>query len=204
MIDSTLTPEEELAALEQAAMDGDAVTPAQMAEAREKIGIFKLVAKGVAMRAEQKRKKDALALQAKTKVDVGLVFTAGEYVDPLVAYDKAVAALNYLADTIERNAEILVEASDDLRRGGVLVYSNWAAMPDGIDRANFSTVGQGNEVMNVTLAGVAYTREDAGLWVRAVVQTVAADHRGLQIPYSSDLEQVVRGNRPDALKNRAA
>ncbi|TFC78155.1 hypothetical protein E3O45_05950 [Cryobacterium sp. TMS1-20-1] len=203
MTESTFTPEEELAALEQAAMDGEAVTPTQMAEAREKISLFKLAAKGVTMRLEQKRKKDALALQAKTKVDVGLMFTAGDYVDPLVAYDEAVAALSRLADVVKRNNTLIAEASRALSLGGVTRFANWAAMPEDIDRANFASVGQGDDVAYVTLGGVAYTSENASLWVRAAVQDVAQQHGGLSLPQSSDLAELVRGSRPGALKNHA-
>jgi len=203
MTDSTLTPEEELTALEHAAMDGTEVTPTQMADARERISLAGLIAKGAAMRTEQKRKKDAAALQAKTKTDVAKVFTEGEYENPLVAYDAAVAALNHLADVIKRNSELVDEASDDLSRGGVVKYNNWAAMPDDIDQDNHASVAQGNDVHYVVLGGVAYRKENASLWVRAAVQTVAQQHGGLSIPGSSSLAQVVRGDRPGAVQNRA-
>lgn len=203
MTESTLTPEEELAALEQTAIDGGDVTPAQMTEAREKISLFKLAAKGIADRLELKRQKEADQLRAKTKAEVALVFTAGDYVDPLVAYDEAVAALSRLADVVKRNNTMIEEASNQLSRGGVTPFFRWGTMPEDIDRANFASIDQGNDVVYVTLGGVAYTSENASIWVRAAVQDAAQQHGGLSLPQSSDLAELFRGNRPGSLKNRA-
>lgn len=210
---TTTTPEEitpeqaaaELAQLEQQVIDGGDVTVADLEAARTKITWAGLIRQRNEKRAADKRAKDATELRAKTKADVAKKFAAGgEYVDPLVAYDEAVAALDRLAIVIKGNSAVLDDAYHEMSRGGVAVVGWDGGIPAEHDPANSARVAQGDQVTSLTSGGVTYNPENAALWVRAATHTVAEMHGGLSTPYGTSLESVLRGDRPSAITERKA
>jgi hypothetical protein len=213
MTDTNTTPEEitpeqaeaELAQLEQKVIEGGDVTVADLEAARTKITWAGLMRQRNEKRAADKRAKNAAELLAKTKADVAKKFAAGgEYVDPLLAYDEAVAALDRLAIVIKGNAALLDDAFHEMSRGGVAVVGWDGAIPTDHDPANSARVAQGEQVLSLTSGGVTYSPENAGLWVRAATHAVAEMHGGLSTPYGSSLESVLRGDKPSAITERKA
>ncbi|TFC03638.1 hypothetical protein [Cryobacterium mannosilyticum] len=202
----TITPEEaaaDLARLEQKAIDGGDVTVADLTAARERITLARLFHKGIEGRAQDKRMQEADQLRAKTKTDVAKWFTDGEYIDPLVAYDQAVAALEHLVKVIDRDGELLTEAYRAMDRGGIYMNGGDGQNHRDFDERNHAALGSGT-VGAVVLGGVMYSREQsAGDWVRAAALTVAKAHEGLPIRGLGRLDNIVEGQLPATIRNRA-
>ncbi|TFD85004.1 hypothetical protein E3T61_18465 [Cryobacterium lactosi] len=196
--------EADLAQLEQQVIDGGDVTVADLTAAKERVSFARLVLKGVQDRAEAKRLKNADDLRAKTKVDVAKMFTGGQYVDPLVAYDEAVVALDRLAIVIKGNTALLDDAYHEMSRGGVAVVGWDGGIPAEHDPANSARVAQGDQVTSLTSDGITYIPQEPSLWVRAAAHKVAEMHGGLTIPYGPSLESVLRGDKPSAISARVS
>lgn len=123
MTDSIPTPEEELEALEQIAIDGGDVTPTQMAEAREKISLAGLIAKGVAMRAEAKRRKEAEEAKASAKLKAAKFFDEASTPSLESIHATARAALDkFLRQLDEHNA--LVARAGQILDSARVVHPN--------------------------------------------------------------------------------
>lgn len=93
MTNTITTAEEALAALEQLAVDGEPVTAAQLAEAREQVTLGGLIRRGIEGRAEQKRQKAAVAAMAKAKTDAAATLSPVAQRAVLDAQAAVVAAL---------------------------------------------------------------------------------------------------------------
>lgn len=200
------TPEEaeaDLAQLEQQVIDGGDVTVSDLTAAKERVSFARLVLKGIQDRAEAKRLKDADELRTKTKTKVAQMFTDGEYVDPLVAYDEAVAALDRLALVIKANTALLDDAYREMDRGGVAVVGWDGDQMPHHDPANYVHVAMGDTVTALVTGGVTYSPQEPALWVRAAAHKVAEMHGGLTIPYGPSLESVLRGDIPRVITERA-
>jgi hypothetical protein len=210
MTDTSTTPEEitpeqaeaDLAALEQSVIDGADVNVADLVTARERFTLAGLIRKRNEKRDAAQALREADERREKTKAKVAAMFSGGQYLDPLVAYDQAVAALDNLAVAIGSNNELLTTAYRAFSAGGVVTTGWDGSTPDGHDDRNSARVAQGEQVEAVISDGVGYTPQNAALWLRAAVHTVAAKHGGLPIPYGSSLEAVVRGDKPAALVAR--
>jgi len=196
------TPEEaeaDLAELEQAAIDGEDVTVEQLTAAKERIGLLRLIKKGIDDRAAAKAAKDAIDLRAKTKTDVAAKFAARGSTDPKVAYQRAVAALETLVTAIEANNSLLTDTAEEYSRGGVVPLSWDQHRAEGFDGRNYAQVAQGNDVPYVVVAGETYRKENPAQWAQVALRKVARDHN-LSTPGGTHLESMLTRDTPAAIE----
>lgn len=199
------TPEEALAALEEAVINGEEVSASQLAEAREGVRIEALRAEGERNRSTLAALREGVELRERTKAEVARMFAdVPDLPDLLELYDAAVAALQVLADGVAGHNARIQAAGTLLLAGGVPCMSWDGQLPDEWDSQNWAHVGQGNEVSSITSSGVAFRKEVPALWVRAAVQSVAEDSPdGLRLPYGGLLREQLRGDKPDTIRHRA-
>ncbi|QNE46918.1 hypothetical protein F1C58_08385 [Glaciihabitans sp. INWT7] len=198
-----LSAKARLAAMEAAAIAGQQVEPAALAEARERVTLAALWAKGREQRARERQSAADLVRQGEAKAEVAALF-AEHSEDSLRAYDSAVAALENLVGVIDGENARIDTAAAILRTAGV-PRSNWdRSQQEGFDSANFVQEEQGGSATSVIVDGVGHGREIAASWVAAAVCAVAAANRGLPFPYGGNLENATRHDVPAAIKNRDA
>lgn len=203
MVDETeQSAKDQLVQLENAAMAGEPVTPAELVEARERVTLSGLIAKGAAARAEEKRRAKDEVLRETAKAEAAELF-GGHEGDCLAAYDAAFAAVENLVAVIERGNARIGEAAGILKRGGVPVRYASGLYAEGVDMANYAAMEDGGTASSVTVDGMGHGRESAALWVAAAVHTVARKHRGLPLPYGGGvLEGKLNHDKPNAVKGR--
>lgn len=202
MTETTLTPTEKLEEFERAAIAGDPVTPAELMEARERVTLAELAAKGAAARADAEQQVLAGQVRDAAKAEATNLL-AGHDNDALDAYNAAVSALNRLIAVVGSGNARIAQAALILRQGGVAARSWDGSFPDDLDEANHAAMLQGDEVAFVTVDGQAHAPEDAALWVAAAVHSVAREHRGMPFPNGrGNLEERVKFDRPRVIDHR--
>lgn len=153
------TAQAQLNALEAAAVNGEPVAAAQLAEARERVTLAGLWAKGKAMREAARQRREAEERRAAAKVQVAEMLKDNAAARDGAAQNviQAVAAL--IAVIAENNAEV-AEASAIFARAGVVNPSPWGRedpmdVPD-IDRDNYAWIEQGMRLTSVQAGGISY------------------------------------------------
>jgi hypothetical protein len=163
--------EADLARLEQAVVEGEAVTPEDLTKARERITFAQLVARGKAARAEAARRREAEQLREETKRRIAGRLAEREGSDADAAYREAVTALTKLVAAVRDDAQIITEAAREFDRAGVNGPNNDWTPSEGFDRENYPHYSFGR-LLALTSHGKQYTLQNPAHRVMEAVSEV--------------------------------
>lgn len=175
--ESNVTPEADLAALEQRAIDGEPVTPEELTNARERVTLAGLFRKGQAARQEAAERLAAAERQQEAKnAAAALLAENNDLAERATA--EILASVSALVSAVSERNSAIEEAARILERAGLPVPDD--SIPNildvaGIDLNNFVRWGHGMELQSITVAGISHAPARASQRVqRALSEAVQA------------------------------
>ncbi|WP_285364100.1 hypothetical protein [Microbacterium sp. LMC-P-041] len=156
--DQTTDLEADLAALEQRAIDGEPVTPEELAHARERATLAGLARKGQAARQEAAERQAAHERREQGKREAAaLLANIDSETDAAAA--AVIAAVETLAAAVAERNRVVEEAAHVLDRVG-LPSPNYSHLDPfdvpNLDREYFVSWGHGMQLNKVTVAGESH------------------------------------------------
>lgn len=197
----TDTPAARLEALELAAFNGETVTAAELAEAREEIRLEKIREAGAAARVQEEGEREAERRREQVKQDVAEMLDIDDDATFLAALDTAVASLSSLIDTIDGHNQRLTDAAAAYDRAGVSAASAHHPFPDGVDSANHALMGHGLAVVQIVAVGRVHTPQNATEWLASAVRAVVDAHAP-RLKRRTVISSIESSHIPLAVRNR--
>ncbi|KQR23172.1 hypothetical protein [Microbacterium sp. Leaf151] len=149
------TAVEQLHELEQAAIDGHPVTPAEIAEARERVTLSGLVARGRAQRAEARAAEARRDAQVEAKAEAARI--AAGVADLDAAASTIATALGSFLDAVDAHNGVVRTIRQVFDGAGLPTPEVWGQSDlyavVGLDHRNHARVTDGDELRWVTVDG---------------------------------------------------
>ena len=175
------TAQQALTDLEQAAIDGEPVTPAQLAEARERVTLAGLWRKGQEIRAERAKRKEHEAARAQAKQEAARIL-ANERAELEAAEEALEAAITRLSAAVEAHNNDIQEAARLFKDASIPHAVTWAPQADlldvpGLDRDNHTMYTPGFAIGHLTVDGKRHHSWDTRTTLHdALTKAVSAQH----------------------------
>jgi hypothetical protein len=185
--EQTTNPEADLAALEQRAIDGEPVTPEELAHARERVNLDGLARKGREARQEAEERQAAAERRERAKqAAAALVVGIDERTERAVV-DITASIVALISAASDRN-QVITEAAGIFDRAGLPVpndqQTNILEVP-GLDHENYVRSSYG-EVKWIHVAGVTYRPIPVATKVRdALTEAIRAANLGRTVEIKS-------------------
>ena len=154
---------EHLRTLEQAAVDGRAVKPSELAEARERVTLAGLSARGRAERAAAEAAQAQASAQAAAKAEAARIAADLQF-EVRDAKQLLTTAIKAIITAIDDHNASVEQIRDMFDAAGLPLPAAWGQINpmdvDGLDHRNYAWIEQGGVLSHVMVAGQTHSTLD--------------------------------------------